>query len=160
MKYRATLLVTTDMERTKRFYGEVLGLCIVADFGANITMTGGISFQTLESWAGFIGMPEGKIRLEGRAAELYFEEDDFDGFTARLEKMENIRLVHPVVEHRWGQRAIRFYDPDGHIIEVGENRAAVCRRFLAGGMTVEQTAARMDVPLEMVQKAQQEQPNT
>ena len=101
MKYRATLLVTTDMERTKRFYGEVLGLCIVADFGANITMTGGISFQTLESWAGFIGMPEGKIRLEGRAAELYFEEDDFDGFTARLEKMENIRLVHPVVEHRW-----------------------------------------------------------
>ena len=100
MKYKSTLLVTTDMERTKRFYEDVLGLRTVADFGANITMTGGRrQLSDPGSWAGFIGMPEGKIRLEGRAAELYFEEDDFDGFTARLDKMEQIRLVHPAAEH-------------------------------------------------------------
>ena len=45
---------------------------------------------------------------------------------------------------------MRFYDPDKHIIEVGENMKVVCRRFLDSGMTPEQTAKRMDVPLKFV----------
>ena len=45
---------------------------------------------------------------------------------------------------------VRFYDPDGHIIEVGETMKTVCRRFLDAGMTPEQTAERMDVPLKFV----------
>ena len=66
-----------------------------------------------------------------------------------LEQME-LSYVHPVLEQPWGQRAVRFYDPDGHIIEVGENLKAVCRRFLDGGMTEEQVAKRMDVPFKFV----------
>lgn len=53
-------------------------------------------------------------------------------------------------EHSWGQRVVRFYDPDEHIIEVGENMEMVCRRFLDSGMTLEQVAERMDVPLDYV----------
>lgn len=26
-----------------------------------------------------------------------------------------------MIEHSWGQRVVRFYDPDKHIIEAGEN---------------------------------------
>ena len=51
-------------------------------------------------------------------------------------------------EHRWGQRVVRFYDPDGHIIEVGEEMTVVARRFRDSGMTDAQVAARMDVPLD------------
>lgn len=50
-----------------------------------------------------------------------------------------------------GQRVVRFYDPDGHIIEVGEDMSAVVHRFFGGGMTEEQVARRMDVPLDYVQ---------
>ena len=64
----------------------------------------------------------------------------------------NIEYVHPVKEHRWGQRAVRFYDPDGHIIEVGETLEAVIRRFLASGMSAQQVAERMDVPLKLIKK--------
>ena len=53
-------------------------------------------------------------------------------------------------EHSWGQRVVRFYDPDRHIIEVGENIKTVCRRFLDNGMTPEETARRMDVPVEFI----------
>ena len=53
-------------------------------------------------------------------------------------------------EHAWGQRVVRFYDPDRHIIEVGENMKTVCKRFIDSGMTPEQTAERMDVPIEYV----------
>lgn len=45
---------------------------------------------------------------------------------------------------------VRFYDPDMHIIEVGENMKTVCKRFLDSGMTPEQVAKRMDVPLKFV----------
>ena len=49
-----------------------------------------------------------------------------------------------------GQRVVRFYDPDRHIIEVGENMKAVCWRFLDSGMTPDQVAVRMDVPVKFV----------
>lgn len=81
--------------------------------------------------------------------EIYFEKEDFDSFLCRL-KEHDIRYVHPVREHAWGQRVIRFYDPDQHVIEVGENMETVCRRFLDRKMTPEQIATRMDVPLEAV----------
>ena len=45
---------------------------------------------------------------------------------------------------------VRFYDPDRHIIEVGENMKVVCKRFLDSGMTPEQVAARMNVPMKFV----------
>ena len=38
MKYTSTLLAVTDMEKSKQFYHDVLGLDIVADFGANVTI--------------------------------------------------------------------------------------------------------------------------
>ena len=48
------------------------------------------------------------------------------------------------MEHGWGQRVVRFYDPDGHIIEVGEDLKMVIRRFLAAGMTMEEVSVKMD----------------
>jgi hypothetical protein len=55
-----------------------------------------------------------------------------------------------VIEHPWGQRVIRFYDPDRHIIEVGENMKMVVRRFLQRGLSIDETAVRMDVPVDYV----------
>ncbi|RAZ07405.1 glyoxalase, partial [Klebsiella oxytoca] len=44
----------------------------------------------------------------------------------------------------------RFYDLDRNIIEVGENMKTVCQRFLDSGMTPEQVASRMDVPIQYI----------
>ena len=68
----------------------------------------------------------------------------------RLSNYYDIDYVHPIIEHSWGQRVVRLYDPDKHIIEVGENMKTVCKRFLDSGMTPEQVAKRMDVPLKFV----------
>ena len=43
---------------------------------------------------------------------------------------------------------IRFYDLDGHIIEVGEDMRMVIKRFLASGMTMEEVSVKMDVSAE------------
>lgn len=149
MRYMATLLAVRDMAASLRFYREVLGLEVIQDFGANVTLTRGIALQTLETWREFIG---GKaVTLQSHIGELYFEEPDMDGFLERLNTMD-ISYVHPPLEHRWGQRVVRFYDPDGHIIEVGEDMTQVVRRFAAGGMTPEQVAGRMDVSVDYVRE--------
>ena len=147
MNYISTLLTVSDLERSRKFYQDVLGLQVTADFGANVVLDGRIALQTLETWEDFIHTRE--IAFRHNAGELYFEEADMDAFLRRLEGF-SIELVHPLKTHRWGQRVIRFYDPDHHIIEVGEDMRQVVRRFQASGMTREQIAARMDVPLSYV----------
>lgn len=151
MKFKNPMLVVTDMERSVAFYRKVLGLRVIMDFGANKTLTGGIALQTADTYRDFTGIDA--ITYGGNCFELYLEEDAFDDFLQKLNEC-GVEYVHPVVEHPWGQRAVRFYDPDRHIIEVGENLKSVCRRFLDSGMTPEQTAQRMDVPLKFVTACQ------
>ena len=81
---------------------------------------------------------------------MYFEENDFDDFILRLKQIPNISYVHLVIEHSWGQRVVRFYDPDKHIIEVAEDLTKVVRKFLNKGMSAETVATRMDVPVDYV----------
>lgn len=147
MKMKNTLLAVTDIEKSAAFYKKVLGLRVVMDFGANKTLTGGLVLQTAETWKEFIGTEN--ISFGGRSTEIYFEEDDFDKFVEKLNGCE-IKYLHPVKEHSWGQRVVRIYDPDMHIIEVGENLKTVCKRFLGSGMTPEQAAQRMGVPMKFV----------
>lgn len=146
MKYKSPLVVR-DMEKSIGFYKNVLGLRKIMDFGANVTLTGGLSLQTLDTWYEFIETND--VSFGSNNAEIYFEEDDFDAFAKRLDTLE-LEYIHQIKEHAWGQRTIRFYDPDRHIIEVGENMKSVCKRFLDSGMTPEQIAVRMDVPLKYV----------
>ena len=56
--------------------------------------------------------------------ELYFEVDDFDAFTEKLRRHLDVELVHPPMTHAWQQRVVRLYDPDWHMIEVGESMEA------------------------------------
>ena len=147
MKLKNPMLVVNDIDKSVDFYKKVLRLHVSMDFGANKTLTGGLVLQTQETYKEFIGTND--IEFGGNNFEIYFEEDDCDGFAERLKKCD-VEYVHPVIEHSWGQRVVRFYDPDRHIIEVGENMKIVCRRFLDSGMTPEQVAERMDVPMKFI----------
>lgn len=147
MKLKNPMLVVSDIEKSVEFYKKVFGLHVIMDFGANKTLTGGLALQTLETYSEFIGTDD--ISFGGNNFEIYFEEDNFDEFANKLKEYE-IDYVHPIVEHSWGQRVVRFYDLDKHIIEVGENMKVVCKRFLDSGMTPEQVAERMNVPMKFV----------
>jgi hypothetical protein len=83
--------------------------------------------------------------------EIYFEADDLDAVMRCLTDAE-VEFVHPLREQPWGQRVVRVYDPDGHIVEVGEPIPVFVARFLSQGMSVEQTAERTGMPVEAVQQ--------
>ena len=146
-KYTSTLVAVSDMKKSKQFYHDVLGMKVVADFGANVTLDGGLVMQTMDTWKSFIRTD--KVLLPNNAGELYFEEEDLDAFLENLKQFD-ICYVHPLFEHRWGQRVVRFYDPDRHIIEVGEKLNTVILRFMEQGLSAEETAIRMDIPLDFV----------
>lgn len=144
------LIVVQDMELSKKFYKDLLGLRVITDLGANVELTGGLSLQTLETWCVFIHKSNNDISFGGNCCELYFECDDFDGFIATLSDHQ-VEYVHLPQEHAWGQRVVRFYDPDKHVVEVGEDMTSVVARFVADGLDDEQLAKRMDVPMKFIQ---------
>ena len=145
--FQGTLIAVSDMAASKAFYLNLLGMTVENDFGANVRLSGGLYLQTLDSWQSFIG--EKNVHFRNHAGELYFEVPDWEAF---CEKMRGyaIEYVHPPIEHRWGQHAVRFYDPDHHVIEAAEAMTAVVRRFAGEGMNIEQIARRMDVPEDYV----------
>ena len=153
MQYKGTLIAVSDMEESKKFYQDLLGMHVVGDFGANVQLENGLFLQTKDTWANIIANKE--IKLDHNAGELYFETQDMDEFLKLLE-MFQVEYVHEPKEHSWGQRAVRFYDPDHHIIEVAENIVAVVKRFLNSGLTEEETARRMDVPVDYVRTCLEE----
>lgn len=66
MELKNTLPAVTDMERSLAFYEEVLGLRVIADFGANKTLTGGLCLQTLEQTAERMDVPVDCVRENAR----------------------------------------------------------------------------------------------
>lgn len=148
IQYINTLLAVTDMARAKHFYCDLLGMTITADFGANVTLDGHVALQTMDTWQSLLGTDA--VTLRHRAGELYFECSDLDALIQRLEA-HGITYVHPPCTQTWGQRVVRFYDPDGHILEAGEPIQAVVYRFRCQGMTPQEIAARMDVPAAFVE---------
>ncbi len=147
--YKGTLIAVKNMEESKKFYHDILNMNVIGDFGANVQLDGGLFLQTLDTWGSFINNKE--VHLKNNAGELYFEVPDIDEFDKKLQ-VANIEYVHELQEHNWGQRAVRFYDPNHHIIEVAEEISMVAKRFFQNGMAVEQVAKRMDVPVEYVKE--------
>ena len=149
MKYICTVISVSDIEAAKKFYKDLFGLKIYQDYGKNIAFTCGLALQQDFDW--LVNLPKEKVLKKSNNVEIAFEESDFDEFLIRLKQYENIEYLE-VMEHTWGQRVIRFYDLDGHIIEVGESMKIVIQRFLSTGMTMEEISSKMDASIEDLTK--------
>ncbi|MDO5846182.1 MAG: glyoxalase [Methanocorpusculum sp.] len=156
MMFRSALIAVESIHVSRKFYEELLGQTVENDFGENVAYSGGFCLQEKKLWSAFLQKPESAIRLGGNDAELYFEIDgEIDDFVLRLAEW-GAELVAPPAVYAWGQKAVRFYDPDRHIVEAGESIAFVCRRFLLSGLSVEETARVSQMPEEFVQGVQEE----
>lgn len=116
MKLKNVLIVVNDIERSKAFYKDLFGLDVVLDNDGNVILTEGLVLQDAALWKDFLNKD---IIPQNNAAELYFEETDLGSFAKKLEEYQpSIQYVNRLMEHSWGQKVIRFYDPDGNLIEV------------------------------------------
>lgn len=117
MRLKNILIVVSDIERSKKFYHDLFGLNVVLDNDGNVIMTDGLVLQDERIWKEFIGKD---ITSESNSCELYFEHYDVEGFAKQLDELyPDIKYVNRLMTHSWGQQVVRFYDPDGNLIEVG-----------------------------------------
>ena len=73
--------------------------------------------QDAKIWQQFL---DKSLIPKNNMTELYCEESDIEGFVKKLEESDfEIEFVNKLMTHSWGQKVVRFYDPDGNLIEVG-----------------------------------------
>lgn len=146
MQYQGTLIAVSDMEKAKQFYETVMEQKVLMDLGVHVAF-GGFSLQS--DYAELVGADlPGKTQPNN--FQLYFEVEDLDYWQDKIGSTEGIEFIHKAKEYPWGQRVIRFYDYDKFIVEVAESMASVAKRFLAQGLSVEETAERTMYPVEFV----------
>lgn len=118
MKLKNIVIVVKDIESSKQFYKELFGLDVILDQEGNAILTEGLVLQESKVWEETLGQ---KVVWKNHASELYFEETDLELFLEKLQKYEReIRILSWPEATEGARRAVRFYDPDGNMIEVGE----------------------------------------
>ncbi|MER0281990.1 VOC family protein [Clostridioides difficile] len=152
MKYQVSLLAINDVEVSKKFYKEIFEQEVELDLGKNVTFSGGFAIQ--EDFAWLTGINPDTIVRKSNNMELYFEVDDFDKFIEKLNSYKDIEFVHQPLKHEWQQRVVRIYDPDKHIIEIGESMEVIARRYLSEGHSVEETSKIIQHPIEFVKQCE------
>lgn len=118
MKLKNILIVVKDIESSKQFYKELFGLDVILDQEGNAILTEGLVLQESKVWEETLGQ---KVVWKNHASELYFEETDLELFLEKLQKYEReIQILSWPEAAEGARRAVRLYDPDGNMIEVGE----------------------------------------
>ncbi|WP_208250584.1 VOC family protein [Rhizobium sp. T1470] len=120
MRFINSIPFVRDISRSKEFYNELLGLNIIEDAGNFVLFECGFAIhegqsleQTIWDQKHDAAEPYGRRNLL-----LYFEHGDLDAAFENI--APHVELIHAVEKQAWGQRVFRFYDPDGHAIEIGE----------------------------------------
>ena len=154
MEFRLAVLSVSDISRSVAFYSDLFDQEVVLDLGKNVTFSGGFAIQ--EDFAWLTGLPEKTVSHRAHNMELYFETENFDRFLEKLRKQTGIEYVHQPKKHAWQQRVVRIYDPDGHMIEIGESMKSIALRYLNEGCTEEETARIIQHPVSFVRSCAEE----
>ena len=153
LKYVAPLIVVEDIARSRSFYEELLGQRVKFDFRENVVFEGDFSIHLKPHFQSLLGeATQYPVTRKAHWGEMYFETDDLASFQQRLEQA-GVEFIHPVHEQPWGQRVMRVYDPDGHIVELGETMEAVVWRFHQQGLAIERISERSGMSGEFIEQA-------
>lgn len=153
LKTCSAVLFVKDIEASKKFYIGILGLPVDMDFGKNVIFKNGFAIWEIQENQVIpktLGMNKISDTTVNRF-ELYFETDNLSDIFETL-KRKDISFMHEIHEERWGQQTIRFFDPDNHLIEIGESVRQFVSRLYNQGLTIEQVHQRTSVPVEKVKE--------
>ena len=148
MKYGGTMIVVNDIAKSKYFYENVMEQKVLMDLGEHVTLENGLSLQT--NYEAIVGEPL-NLKAEANNFQLYFEVENIEDWERRLDQTEGVEFLHHLKEYPWGQRSMRFYDYDKHILEVSESMECVVKRFLTQGLPIEEISKRTMYPIEFIE---------
>ena len=150
------VLFVKDAQIARTFYESLLGLKVKAVYGGtNIIFEEGLALwqvmneNIIPKTLGSENITDSNLTSR---FELCFETEDLDNIYKIL-KDNDTKFLHEINVELWGQRTIRFYDPDGHLIEVGEAMHIFIRRiYEEENCDIEATSRRTFTPVEMLKE--------
>lgn len=153
IKFQSAVIFVSDIKKSRYFYETLLNQKVMMDFGPCIAFETGLSLWQIDHATNIIkGQTEKTENKIGHDNfELCYETEEIEAISARLSEA-GIQYVHPIQEQPWGQRVIRVYDPDGHIIEFGEPMSLVIIRYYKQGMDVDEISQRTSMPSNVVKE--------
>lgn len=153
LKASSTALFVKDIVTSKQFYIDLLGMSVDLELGKNVIFKNGFTIweiQTNHIIPATLGLDKISDPKFNRF-ELYFETENLPEIFDTL-KSKGVPFLHEIHEEPWGQQTIRFFDPDNHLIEIGESMQQFVCRFYNQGMTIKQVSKRRSVPIEEVKR--------
>lgn len=137
VQFKNIVLFVLDIETSRKFYEELLEQKIQHDFGSNVSYHGGLSlWQLSEKHILFEQLISKQAVQRNNRVEVYFEVDDIKMFYTKLE-VADARFLHRLHIEQWQQMTIRIFDPDNHLIEIGESMKAMIQRLKKEGHNIE-----------------------
>ena len=152
ISFHSSVIFIQNMGKMCDFYTKCLDMEIEQDFGPCKIFRGGLSLWMLNTELA-IAKKLGRTFSEdgNKNLELSFETEDFEKTLKKL-KENNVPFLHDPVTEPWGQLTIRFYDPEGNLIEIGESIPTFVKRMHRSGMTEAEVAEQTGVPLKQVEE--------
>jgi catechol 2,3-dioxygenase-like lactoylglutathione lyase family enzyme len=147
MVFHSTVLFVKDIEVSKKFYTSFLNFSVEHNFGKNVILSDGLTLWEID--------PEHIINKqlvttnESNRFELYFEAENIENICDTL-TLSGIKFLHILHEEPWGQNTIRFFDPDNHLVEIGEPMDVFINNMHKKGLTPAQISVKSGIPIETV----------
>jgi catechol 2,3-dioxygenase-like lactoylglutathione lyase family enzyme len=156
LKYICPLIVVEDIERSRYFYEQLLGQKVRYDFGEDVQFEGDFTIHLRSGFQSLLGdAAQYPASRKSHWGELYFETDEIEQISQSLQGA-GVEFIHPMREQPWGQRCMRVYDPDGHVLEIGEPMEAAVMRLHRQGLSIQLISERTSMPGEFIERVTKE----
>jgi len=154
MKFHSPMILVSDIDKSRKFYIDLLNEVVEQDLGSYIVFKGGFSMMNKSQWENLTKTSMIQNSSKEYSFELYFEEDDIDSFIQKLSK-HKVEILTQLEEAPWGQRAIRILDLDNHVIEIAESMESVVRKYLGQGLESKDVSSKTLMPIDFINKVKE-----
>lgn len=153
MRFMGPIILVEDLTLSREFYVKILFQKVVYDFGVNVSFENGLAIHLRTHFEEVHKMKDShKITYGSNSMELNFETEELDNIYNKL-KLRKVEFIHDMQEAPWGQRGITFYDPDKHIVSIGENMEGVVNRLYNQGLSIDEIINKTAMPKEFVEQS-------
>ena len=142
LQFDSSVLFCSDLQLQREFYESFLNQEVELDMGTCITFKNNFTlWQLTEDFPISKELGYTYEHIGNRNLEMCFKTENFEDAVEKV-LLSDLRILHNVEEEKWGQYTIRFYDPEGNLVEIGESMNCFVNRMHKTGMDDKQIAEK------------------
>ena len=114
------IIFVKDVQKSNELYEGILGMKVKFDHGTIIIYENGFAVHEHKSIHKTVFKKDDVDRKLGNNNLIsYFISDEIEYYYDKIQQ-SGFDIIHPIEKQSWGEKVFRFYDYDGHIVEIGD----------------------------------------